>query len=94
MDNMRVMGAHNSSSVGSHSGPGSHYKVGGSKLKLGAATSTNFMKSQGAGAIMASGGQVHPASYNMSMLRSVQQNMPMMPNVSYFPFGSDIDLSF
>jgi hypothetical protein len=28
------------------SGPASHYKVGGSKLKLGAATSTNFMKNQ------------------------------------------------
>ena len=56
---------------GHHSqGPGSHYKVG-SKLKLGAATSTNFMKNVN-----------QPNSFNMSMLRSVQQNMP---NVSPLP---------
>ena len=50
---------------GHHSqGPGNHYKIG-SKLKLGAATSTNFMKNVN-----------QPNSFNMSMLRSVQQNMP------------------
>jgi hypothetical protein len=50
---------------GHHSqGPSNHYKIG-SKLKLGAATSTNFMKNVN-----------QPNSFNMSMLRSVQQNMP------------------
>ena len=49
-----------------------HYKVGGGKMKLGAATSTNFMKGQSS----------QQQQYNMSMLRSVQQNMPNMPNVS------------
>lgn len=52
-----------------------HYKVGGSKMKLGAATSTNFMK--GGHGVTSQQNQ-----YNMSMLRSVQQNMPNMPNVS------------
>lgn len=47
------------------SGPASHYKMGGSKIKLGAATSTNFMKNQG-------NGQPGSSQYNMSMLRSVQ----------------------
>ena len=57
---------------GHHSqGPGSHYKVG-SKLKLGAATSTNFMKNVN-----------QPNSFNMSMLRSVQQNMPNVSQSSY-----------
>ena len=56
---------------GHHSqGPGSHYKVG-SKLKLGAATSTNFMKNVN-----------QPNSFNMSMLRSVQQNMPNVSTLS------------
>ena len=56
---------------GHHSqGPSNHYKIG-SKLKLGAATSTNFMKNVN-----------QPNSFNMSMLRSVQQNMP---NVSPLP---------
>ena len=45
----------------------------GSKMKLGAATSTNFMKNNQ---------NVNNQHYNMSMLRSVQQNMPNMPNVS------------
>lgn len=40
-------------------------------MKLGAATSTNFMKNQQ---------NVGNQHYNMSMLRSVQQNMPNMPN--------------
>lgn len=42
-------------------------------MKLGAATSTNFMKNNI---------QNQNNQYNMSMLRSVQQNMPNMPNVS------------
>ena len=42
-------------------------------MKLGAATSTNFMKNQQ---------NIGNQHYNMSMLRSVQQNMPNMPNVS------------
>ena len=47
--------------------PGTHYKVS-SKIKLGAATSTNFMMNNGA--------NPHNQQYNMSMLHSVQQNMP------------------
>ena len=50
-------------------------------MKLGAATSTNFMKNQ------SSVGNQH---YNMSMLRSVQQNMPNMPNVSTIQFQSQV----
>lgn len=46
---------------GHHSqGPSNHYKIG-SKIKLGAATSTNFMKNVN-----------QPNSFNMSMLRSVK----------------------
>jgi hypothetical protein len=64
-------GSQNNNSSGAMSGPpGSHYKVG-SKMKLGAATSTNFMKNNQ---------NVNNQHYNMSMLRSVQQNMPNMPN--------------
>lgn len=58
---------------GHHSqGPSNHYKIG-SKLKLGAATSTNFMKNVN-----------QPNSFNMSMLRSVQQNMPNVSTLSHF----------
>lgn len=61
---------HNQGMLPHHGHQGQHlYKVGGSKMKLGAATSTNFMK-QGS----------QNQQYNMSMLRSVQQNMPNMPN--------------
>lgn len=60
---------------GHHSqGPGNHYKIG-SKLKLGAATSTNFMKNVN-----------QPNSFNMSMLRSVQQNMPNVSILILFSF--------
>ncbi len=34
----------NNSPIGEQNMPGHHFKVGGSKMKLGAATSTNFMK--------------------------------------------------
>lgn len=47
------------------------YKMAGNKM--GAATSINFMKN---------GQQVSGQQFNMQMLRSVQQNMPNMPNVS------------
>jgi hypothetical protein len=47
-----------------------HYKMSNNQMKLGAATSTNFMN----------GNNQH---FKMSMLRSVQQNMPNMPNVSH-----------
>jgi len=44
-DNWREENGSNSNTNGSLTGPpGSHYKVGGSKMKLGAATSSNFMK--------------------------------------------------
>ena len=47
-DNWREENGSNSNGNGSLTGPpGSHYKVGGSKMKLGAATSSNFMKNQG-----------------------------------------------
>lgn len=60
---------------GHHSqGPSNHYKIG-SKLKLGAATSTNFMKNVN-----------QPNSFNMSMLRSVQQNMPNVSKIFYQTF--------
>ena len=53
---------------GHHSqGPSSHYKVS-NKMKVGAATSTNFMKNVG-------------GNFNTSMLRSMQQNMPNSSNV-------------
>ena len=65
----------NPSPAGEASASSHHYKVGGSKMKLGAATSTNFMKGQ-------QGITSQQNQYNMSMLRSVQQNMPNMPNVS------------
>ena len=46
------------------------YKMSNNKLKMGAATSTNFMNNQ---------------QLKMSMLRSVQQNMPNLPSVSNSP---------
>merc|ERR1719329_682503 len=47
-DNWREENGSNGNGNGSLTGPpGSHYKVGGSKMKLGAATSSNFMKNQG-----------------------------------------------
>lgn len=48
-------------------------KMNNNKMKVGAATSTNFMNSN-----------YMNNQFKMSMLRSVQQNMPNMPNVSYY----------
>ena len=50
------------------------YKMSNNKIKMGAATSTNFMN----------GANMNNQQFKMSMLRSVQQNMPNMPNVSNY----------
>ena len=56
---------------------GSQGMTSGSKTKFGAVTSTNFMNGRT---------QMNNQHLKMSMLRSVQQNMPNMPNVSYLSF--------
>lgn len=50
----------------------SHQLQMNNQIKKGAATSTNFMNNN----------MMNNQQFKMSMLRSVQQNMPMMPNVS------------
>lgn len=77
------VGASNSgasnSRVGHHSqGPTNNHKLG-SKLKLGANTSTNFMKSV----------NQNPSNFNVQMLRQVKQNLPnvsltLLFNIFYY----------
>jgi len=72
MSSNAVLSHENWNDENSHNdGSFNHYKMG-NKIKLGANTSTNFMNGQ----------QMANQQYKMSMLRSVQQNMPNMPNVS------------